>query len=82
MSNYFNSYKESFSLALTHSTPTSPNLSGFINLITRMGHVVLTWHRRSKQRRALANLDRRLQKDIGLSTEEVFDESSKPFGME
>ncbi|WP_207479468.1 DUF1127 domain-containing protein [Arenibaculum pallidiluteum] len=41
--------------------------------------IVLTWLERREQRHALANLDDRLLKDIGLSRSLVERETSKPF---
>ncbi len=41
--------------------------------------VVLVWHERTRQRRALASLDDHLLRDIGLSRAEVVREARKPF---
>lgn len=41
--------------------------------------VVLVWHGRVRQRRALGNLDDRLLRDNGLSRAEVDRETGKPF---
>jgi uncharacterized protein YjiS (DUF1127 family) len=43
--------------------------------------MLLTWIERREQRHALALLDDRLLKDVGLSRASVDDEISKPFWM-
>ncbi len=40
---------------------------------------LLLWQRRANQRHALANLDDRILRDLGLSRSEVIWESRKPF---
>jgi uncharacterized protein YjiS (DUF1127 family) len=41
--------------------------------------VVLVWHERARQRRALARLDDRLLRDVGLSRAQAVGEARKPF---
>jgi uncharacterized protein YjiS (DUF1127 family) len=40
---------------------------------------LLEWRRLARQRRALASLDDRALKDIGLSRSDIFVETTKPF---
>jgi uncharacterized protein YjiS (DUF1127 family) len=51
-------------------------------LLARLGDLVGTWRRRSKERRAFAQLDNRDLRDIGLSQWEVETELAKPFWRE
>lgn len=41
--------------------------------------ILLLWQRRANQRHALARLDDRMRRDVGLSRSEVVWESRKPF---
>jgi uncharacterized protein YjiS (DUF1127 family) len=45
----------------------------------RFVDMLLEWHERSRQRRALMALDDRLLKDIGISRADAERETSKPF---
>ena len=44
-----------------------------------VGRVIATWMGRSRQRRALANLDDRLLEDIGITRSAAAREGAKPF---
>ena len=63
------------------SKPRSPELStmGFGGSNRTLFGLVGTWLERRRQRRALAWLDERLLKDIGISREEAAQEIEKPF---
>lgn len=41
--------------------------------------ILLLWQRRANERHALAHLDDRMQRDLGLSRSEIAWESRKPF---
>ncbi|MEE9209359.1 MAG: DUF1127 domain-containing protein [Kiloniellales bacterium] len=45
----------------------------------RLWVLLSTWHARAAQRRALAALDRRLRRDVGLTPDCAAAESQKPF---
>ncbi len=47
--------------------------------VARLFEAVLIWQERDKQRRALAELDARMLKDLGLSWADVERELRKPF---
>lgn len=49
--------------------------AGALRLLKR----VVRWRERARQRRALANLDWRLLRDIGLTAEQALLEANKPF---
>jgi uncharacterized protein YjiS (DUF1127 family) len=51
----------------------------WLEAATRAVRTLLTWHERDRQRRALAQLDARMLKDVGLSRAEVDLELRKPF---
>jgi len=42
-------------------------------------NLLLTWQERATQRHALASLDERLRRDLGLSRAEACSEAAKPF---
>lgn len=42
-------------------------------------HLVLLWHHRARSRRALARLDTRLLRDIGIDRLDAAEEARKPF---
>ncbi len=44
--------------------------------------LLMTWHERARQRRALGTLDQRLLRDIGLDPATAATEASKPFWRE
>lgn len=62
-------------------------LSGGILRVARFGDRVtvagleslLTWRERARQRKALAGLNDRMRRDIGLSGADIHRESTKPF---
>jgi uncharacterized protein YjiS (DUF1127 family) len=47
--------------------------------LARAFEPVLIWQERDKQRRALAELDARMRRDLGLSRADVEREARKPF---
>jgi uncharacterized protein YjiS (DUF1127 family) len=51
----------------------------FESLAIRAANVLLTWQERAAQRHALATLDARMLRDIGLSRADVQREAAKPF---
>ena len=46
---------------------------------TAFGQILATWRRRAKERRELANLDRRTMRDLGISPTDIQFEANKPF---
>lgn len=50
-----------------------------LNLLPRLADLAESWLERNRSRRALAELDDRLMRDIGLSRSEAMDESVLPF---
>ena len=50
-----------------------------LNLVSRVFGRLIVWQERANQRHALATLDDRQLKDIGLSRADVVREISKPF---
>lgn len=48
-------------------------------MLTGVFDVLLLWQRRANERHALASLDDRMLRDLGLSRAEVAWESRKPF---
>ena len=46
---------------------------------TALNQIFTTWARRSRERRELAQLDRRTIQDLGLSPGEIQFEANKPF---
>ncbi len=60
--------------------PTAASFGEFLlEAAARALRTLLTWQERDQQRRALAQLDARMLKDIGLSRAEVDLELRKPF---
>ena len=63
--------------------PRRPTAASFGEILleaaTRAVGTLLTWQERDRQRRALAQLDARMLKDVGLSQAEVAMELRKPF---
>ncbi len=60
--------------------PTAASFGKFlIEAATRALRTLLTWQERDRQRHALAQLDARMLKDVGLSRAEVDLELRKPF---
>jgi uncharacterized protein YjiS (DUF1127 family) len=49
------------------------------SLLSRLADLARTWLERHRSRRALAELDERLMRDIGLSRSEAMNESVIPF---
>ena len=49
---------------------------------TAFSHILAAWRQRARERRELAQLDRRTIQDLGLSPGEVQFEASKPFWRE
>lgn len=58
--------------------PAAPGIYPF-GLLRRLVQSVARAHQRSRQRRALARLDARLLRDIGVSPEQARSETAKPF---
>ena len=56
-----------------------PGRWGLVSMAEVLLATLLLWHDRATQRRALAELDDRLLKDLGLSRVDVTRETSKPF---
>ena len=52
------------------------------NVVTRIADIVETWSQRGRQRRQLANLEEHLLSDIGVSYEDIWLETNKPFWKE
>ena len=46
---------------------------------TALRQIFDAWHRRARERRELAQLDRRTIQDLGLSSSEIQFEANKPF---
>ncbi len=67
----------------TYAGPRRPTAASFGKILleaaTRAVRTLLTWQERDQQRRALAQLDARMRKDVGLSRAEVDLELRKPF---
>ena len=66
-----------------HAGPRRPTagLAGeiWLEAAARAVGTLMTWQERDQQRRALAQLDARMRKDVGLSRAEVDLELRKPF---
>ncbi len=66
-----------------YAGPRRPNAAWFgkisLEAATRAVGILLTWQERDRQRHALAQLDARMLKDIGLSRADVALELRKPF---
>ena len=65
---------------LSQSRPPGLRLgSGLFGALARAVEVILTWQDRAAQRAALARMDARMLKDIGLTRSEALEESRRPF---
>ncbi len=66
-----------------YAGPRRPTAASFGEILleaaARAVRTLLTWQERDQQRRALAQLDARMLKDIGLSRAEVATELRMPF---
>ena len=66
-----------------YAGPRRPTAASFGEILleaaARVLRTLLTWQERARQRRALAQLDARMLKDVGLSRAEVDLELRKPF---
>lgn len=62
-----------------HRAPRHAVRSGGRHVLTRFVDVVLGWHERARQRRALLGLDDRTLRDIGVSRAAAMAEAQKPF---
>jgi uncharacterized protein YjiS (DUF1127 family) len=63
-----------------HGGGTAPRLSLGIKAWTATAvGLLLCWHERARQRRALLRLDDRMLKDIGISRADAEREASRPF---
>jgi len=62
---------------ITHSPPRSRPLTG--GQLYVWAGVIRTWFQRSHQRRALAELDDRMLRDIGVTHSQARREAAKPF---
>ncbi len=67
----------------TYAGPRRPTAASFGEILLEAGaralRTLLTWQERDRQRHALAQLDARMLKDVGLSRAEVDLELRKPF---
>ncbi len=67
----------------SHAGSRRPTAASFGEILleaaARALRTLLTWQERDRQRRALAQLDARMLKDVGLSRAEVDLELRKPF---
>lgn len=67
-------------LPLSESAPPGLGLrAGLCTFLSRCASVVLGWQERAFQRAALASLDDRMLKDIGLSRVDAVEEARRPF---
>jgi uncharacterized protein YjiS (DUF1127 family) len=55
---------------------------GFSSLYRILKRKMIIWYQRSKQRRALGDLDDRLLRDVGISRKQVAKETRKSFWCE
>jgi uncharacterized protein YjiS (DUF1127 family) len=62
-----------------HQAPRRGVRAGGRHALTRFVDLVLGWHERACQRRALLGLDDRMLRDIGVSRAAAMAESQKPF---
>ena len=75
-----------------HTTPPAPTLARHFRrprftalialpdrMLQRLGHALAIWQERDRQRRALARLDDRLLRDIGVDRSSAARETAKPF---
>jgi uncharacterized protein YjiS (DUF1127 family) len=68
----YNSERDSF-------RPTTGERLSFAGMLVRLAETVAAGHERRRQRSALARLDDRMLRDIGLTTADVEGEVMKPF---
>jgi uncharacterized protein YjiS (DUF1127 family) len=68
----YNSERSSF-------RPTTGERLSFIGMLVRLADIVAVGRERRRQRVALARLDDRMLRDIGLTAADVEGETSKPF---
>ena len=68
----YNSERSSF-------RPSTGERLSFIGMLVRLAEVVATGRDRRRQRQALARLDDRMLRDIGLTAADVEAEMTKPF---
>jgi uncharacterized protein YjiS (DUF1127 family) len=61
------------------SNTLSVNTANLFLTPGRLVETLLLWHERSRQRMALAELDERTLKDLGLTRGQVAAEAGKPF---
>ena len=67
-------------LPLSESAPPGLGLrAGLCALVSRCADVVLAWQDRASQRAALASLDDRMLKDVGLNRAAASEEARRPF---
>ena len=65
---------------MSQSRPPGLGLgSGIFAALGRLVEVVLTWQDRAAQRTALARMDERMLKDIGITRSEALEEARRPF---
>ena len=65
---------------LSQSRPPGLGLgSGILGALARLVDIVLTWQDRAAQRAALARMDERMLKDIGITRSEALQEARRPF---
>lgn len=62
-----------------HQAPRLGVQSSYRHVSTRFVDLVLDWHERARQRRALLSLDDRTLRDIGVSRGAAAAEAQKPF---
>lgn len=67
----------------THARARRPDVAAFgegmLEALARLFEPVLIWQERDTQRRALAEMDARMRRDLGLSRADVEGEARKPF---
>jgi uncharacterized protein YjiS (DUF1127 family) len=67
-------------LPLSESAPPGLGLrTGLCAFLSRCADLVLGWQARASQRAALASLDDRMLKDVGLSRAAASEEARRPF---
>ena len=65
-------------IQLSAFTPTIGMMSRG-NVVARIGATLITWQQRASERAALASMDDRFLKDMGISRADALQEYSKPF---
>lgn len=72
-------------MALEHSTARAAAWTGWrawsLDLLRFTLQLLLFWQDRWRQRQMLAEMDRRLLRDIGLSSSDAAEEARKPFWL-